>query len=64
MIINKELIKEKILNEISEGLESIGIDQTPEVLEISKDENGEFFITLKFTVHQVEEDNYIGLATY
>lgn len=64
MIINEELIKERVLNELSEGLQSIGIDQIPNVLEISKDKNGEYFITLKFTLHQVEEDDYIGLATY
>jgi hypothetical protein len=62
MIEEKE-IKERIINEISEGLHRLGIDGITTDNVISVDlKNQE--IVIKFNYNIVEDDNYIGLANY
>lgn len=60
-MLTKEQVSTKVINEIQDGMESIGDINTPKVIEVDMENQT---ITLKFSWREVKEDNYVGLINY
>lgn len=60
-MLTKEQVSEKVINEIQDGMESIGDINRPQVVDVDMENET---ITLKFSWRQIKEDNYVGLINY
>ena len=62
MNITKELVSEKVVREIDDALDYIGLEAyCKEVVSVDLEKQE---ITIKFCYNIVESDKYVGLASY